>query len=286
MATETIPGRTLTPMPAAGDSLGGGPYCGPVPVPQTLVSAWTLEPALLAALGVAGLIGAAAVLRSGRQRRVRGRALGVAFGSAVVAFVSPLCALTVALFAARGVHHLVLMFALAPALAVVWPLRTGIWRAVTGTPALVALSAALWLWHVPPVYAAAWDSAGVYWGLQAALVLPAWAVWSGLLAAQSQDPTSRRDPGTHLAAQLAGGLRLGALAGQMGLIGAILTFAPHPLYPEHLAGTAAFGLSALGDQQLAGLVMWVPGMVPVAVASAWLLLRAWRLAEARGGVPG
>jgi putative membrane protein len=238
------------------------PYCGPAPLPETLIRAWNLDPWLLAGLAAAGL-GAAAVLRHRQAGAGPGAAepaaAAVAMAGLVVAFVSPLCALTVALFAARSLHHLVLLGLVAPALALAFPLgrrHPGVW--------LAGLSAALWAWHVPAVYAAAWDSAAVYWLMQAALLGGAWGFWGAVL---------HRDAP---AGPVGGALMVAALAGQMGLIGAILTFAPQVLYPEHLVTTAAFGLDALQDQQLAGLIMWVPGMAPLAVVAAWMLRRAWR----------
>ena len=45
---------------------------------------------------------------------------------------------------------------------------------------------------------------------------------------------------------------------QTGLLGALLTFAGRPLYAAHLSTTAAWGLTPLEDQQLAGLIMWIP----------------------------
>src|SRR5690606_9227535 len=45
---------------------------------------------------------------------------------------------------------------------------------------------------------------------------------------------------------------------QMGLLGALITFAGQPLYAPHLAATLAWGLSPLEDQQAAGLIMWAP----------------------------
>jgi putative membrane protein len=47
---------------------------------------------------------------------------------------------------------------------------------------------------------------------------------------------------------------------QNGFLGAILTFARHPLYAayQETAATGMFGLGALEDQQLAGVLMWVP----------------------------
>ncbi len=131
------------------------PYCGPAPWPETLLVTWNLDLVLIAVMGALAAAGGWRLRIAGDLRRKR--AFGVAWGVAVVAFVSPLCALTVALFAARGLHHLLVVFALAPALAVAFPLRTG-----AGAPAFLALSAALWAWHVPAVYALAWDHAAVY----------------------------------------------------------------------------------------------------------------------------
>jgi cytochrome c oxidase assembly factor CtaG len=62
---------------------------------------------------------------------------------------------------------------------------------------------------------------------------------------------------------------------QMGLLGALITLAPRPLYAPHLLTTDAWGLAPLEDQQLGGLVMWIPGGVAyvvgaLAVARTWL----------------
>jgi hypothetical protein len=55
-------------------------------------------------------------------------------------------------------------------------------------------------------------------------------------------------------------------------IGALIVFAPVPLYMVHLASTAPWGLSPLADQQLAGLLMWVPAALPYLGVGLWL---AW-----------
>lgn len=234
------------------------PYCGPAPDPGTLLFAWNIDPALWSALAVATGLGLVHLHRAAAAPS-RQRAFAVAAGLAVVIFVSPLCALTVALFTARTLHHLLVIGLLAPLLAVALPLR----RIPAGIAFLV-LSAALWAWHVPVIYAAAWDDRAVYWVMQVTLLVPAWAVWSRVFV--------RRDG---LDGAVAAALPVATLAGQMGLIGAVLTFAPRPLYLEHLAHTEAFGLTALADQQLAGLVMWVPGMVPFALFAALTLRAGW-----------
>lgn len=242
------------------------PYCGPAPLPGTLARAWNLDPWLLAVLALLLAAGLWRLRRAGHRGAGHGehRALGGAGAAAVLAFVSPLCALTVALFAARAAHHLVVLAVLAPALALALP-----WRRAPLGPAFVALSAALWAWHLPALYAAAWRSDLVYWAMQAALIVPAWAFWAAVLG--------RRD---EIAGALAASGAVAALAGQMGLIGALLVFAPAILYPEHLLGAESFGMGALADQQLAGLVMWVPGMVPLGLVAALLLRRGWRAAAA------
>lgn len=239
------------------------PYCGPAPGPANLLTAWNLDPPLLVMLTAASAVGMIALRRathgSGSDKR-RGSAFGLGMAALVFAFVSPLCALTVALFSARAVHHLILIGLAAPALAVAFPLMR-----VPLTPAWAVMSAALLGWHVPALYAAAWDNTVIYWLMQGALVVPAWAFWSAVFA-RTDDPLA---PFGH-AALIAG------LSGQMGFLGAILTFAPRALYPEHLTGTEAFGLSILADQQLAGLIMWVPGMLPFAVVGALVLRTGWR----------
>lgn len=43
------------------------------------------------------------------------------------------------------------------------------------------------------------------------------------------------------------------------IIGALIAFAPPPLYPSYALQPRLWGISLVDDQQLAGLIMWVPG---------------------------
>src|SRR5690606_3247649 len=180
-----------------------------------------------------------------------------------VLFVSPLCALSNALFSARTVHHLLLVLVAAPLLA--GPARSQAGKAASDDglrgvgPAFALSTIALWAWHVPALYAAALQHAPVYGLMQATLLASAWLYWRRILSAT---------PGAAL-----GGLVAGAM--QMGLLGALLTFAQRPLYEPHLLGTEAWGLAALTDQQLAGLLMWVPAMLPYAWAGWRVAAGAW-----------
>lgn len=219
-------------------ALAWQPYCGPAPTAAGLWSRWNLDPALLALLALAALALAVAMARAGGVSRTRAAA---AWGLVALLFVSPLCAATSALFAARVGHHLLLVAVAMPLLAWAWPPRGRARIRLVEWTLLQAL--VLWAWHAPAAYAWTFASDGAYWLMQATLGASAWGFWRALRGAGA--PAA-------VAALL-------ATMVQMGLLGALLTFAPAPLYAPHLLTTAAFGITPLGDQQLGGLLMWVPG---------------------------
>jgi putative membrane protein len=231
-------------------------YCGPAAVPEDFWLRWNGDPLLLAAL--AGLAFAV-----GRDHSANARAGWGAIALMLLVFVSPLCALASALFSARVFHHVLLVAAVAPLLALAFPLRR------LGSPSLAILVAVnaiiLWLWHAPAPYEWGLASVPAYWLMQGSLLVSAWLMWRAILA-----PTA--EPGPAL-------LALAATIGQMGLLGALIVFAPRPVYLVHLASTAPWGLSPLTDQQLAGLLMWVPAMLPYLGVGLWLAWSNLRLGE-------
>ena len=231
-------------------------YCGPAAVPEDFWLRWNGDPLLLAAL--AGLAFAV-----GRGHSANDRAGWGAIALMLLVFVSPLCALASALFSARVFHHVLLVAAVAPLLALAFPLRR------LGSPSLAMLVAVnaiiLWLWHAPAPYEWGLASVPTYWLMQGSLLVSAWLMWRAILA-----PTA--EPGPAL-------LALAATIGQMGLLGALIVFAPRPVYLVHLASTAPWGLSPLTDQQLAGLLMWVPAMLPYLGVGLWLAWSNLRLGE-------
>lgn len=226
-----------------------GAYCGPASGAGDWLDRWNNDPVLIAML----LVAACAMLRLPAPRQRSGLA---AVAVLAIAFLSPLCALTTALFSARAVHHLLLFAVAAPLLALALQPRK-----VPGMgAALLIATVTLWAWHMPSLYDAALDDRMLYWMMQTALLASATLFWAAI----------RRATPLEAAAGIVGG------AVQMGFLGAVLTFATRPLYTVHLATTASFGIGPLADQQLAGLVMWVPGMLPFAVAGGWLAQRRWR----------
>ncbi|WP_182083893.1 cytochrome c oxidase assembly protein [Aureimonas sp. ME7] len=234
--------------------MGGEPsnavsYCGPAPLPADVIGAFNWDPWLLAAL-----LGAAAfgIWRGRDWPRARRRALAAALCVLVVAFVSPLCALSSALFSARVTHHLLLIALAAPLLALAFPAKGA--RVGSALPLLALLQVAtVFFWHAPAPYAAALADMRLYWVMEASLLGAATLLWRELLA-----------PG---ASPLGVGLAHLVVIALMGLLGALITFAPVPLYAAHFLTTEPFGVSALEDQQLAGLLMWVPAMLPNLVAA-------------------
>ena len=79
-----------------------------------------------------------------------------------------------------------------------------------------------------------------------------------------------------------------------GILGALLTFAPHLWYPAYGTTMQAWGLSPLEDQQIGGLLMWVPASLVYLIAGL-ALFAAWmkesdalleRASNAPAGVDG
>lgn len=228
------------------------PYCGPAPQADGLWAAWNLDPVVLAALALFGW----ALRRHGARVRI-------GLGLLALAYVSPLCALSAGLFSARTVHHLVIVFGAAPLLA--GALRTG---RVPLVPALLFHLGVFWLWHLPAAYEFALASDAAYWAGQLVLLGSALLLWRAL-GQDDQPPTTVF-------------FVIAAMVMQMGMLGAVLTFAPGALYAPHYLTTARYGFGVLADQQLAGLLMWV-GSLPLTVAAAWPPLA--RLArQARSGL--
>jgi putative membrane protein len=238
------------------------PYCGGPPGPADLFSRWLLDPWLIAALVAACVLHT----RAGGSRRERAVALA-GWGITAAALISPLCALSVSLFSARVTQHMILILVAAPLIA--WalpPRRNRAAPAAAAGPALMGLAsgafaASLWLWHLPGPYDATFTSTWLYWAMHGTLFGSAVLLWRTLIHAADR---------LSLLALLAGGFS----AIQMGLLGALLTLASEPLFAVHAVTTRAWGLTQLGDQQLGGLIMWVPGGLGFLWAG---LLSVWQL---------
>lgn len=207
-------------------------------MPGELAGRWNGDPVLAAALLAASIIH---LTQAHPGRR------GIAAAGwivATLAFTSPLCALSVALFSARVGQHMILVLVAAPLIAAALP--SGSRRAPWWS--LAAFTLALWTWHMPAPYDLTFRSDLAYWAMHLTLFGSAIWLWRDLLRHDSDHAFAAVCMGT-------------AASIQMGLLGAVLTLAPHPLYSWHLLTTQSWGLSPIADQQLGGIVMWVPGCV-------------------------
>jgi putative membrane protein len=215
------------------------------------------------------------------------------------------------LFAMHMVEHELLMAVAAPLLvigrptiALIWalppagrravgamgaasPIRRT-WLLLTGTVAAWALhTVVLWGWHVPALFESAMRNEALHALQHASFLGAALVYWSSLLG------RADRRAGTAGAGRGAAVLSLFATSMQTGVLGALLTLGSVPWYPAYGEAAAQWGLTPLEDQQLAGLLMWVPGGVAyigaaLALLASWLReaeagTRRWEQALARGG---
>jgi putative membrane protein len=245
------------------------PYCGLSPLPSEIGSRWNLDPVLIAALLVLFVAHVA-----WRKRFERGAPSGSArrascyagWGALAAGLVSPLCALSVALFSARVAQHMWLTLIAAPLLALSFPSaahRAALPKLTPFTAAGV-FALALWVWHWPVLYALTFTSDVAYWAMHITMTGSAIVLWQSLLDVSNE----------HLLARVSAGF---VTLTHMGMLGALITFAPRTLYTPHLLTAPTWGLTALEDQQLGGLVMWIPSgavFLAAALASMYAVLRS------------
>ena len=255
------------------------------------------RPDLAPTLAIAGLSAAYALgvrnawRHAGRGRGIRASqvwAFAIGVGILVVALASPLDTLADGLFAAHMTQHVLLAVVAppflvwgAPMVAALWvfsptqrrvvtrwlrhaPLHT-LWSAVT-TPVVAWMLhlIAVWAWHAPALYELALRHPLAHAIEHLSFVGTASLLWWRILA-----PRTARRTGYAV-----GILTLFGTAMQTGVLGALLTLSPRAWYPQQSIDAAAWGLTTLQDQQLAGLIMWVPGGLLYVVAMSVLFV-AW-----------
>jgi putative membrane protein len=259
----------------------------------TATQGWNADSWLLALLAVSAVLYGRGVARlwarAGRGRAITAaHALRFAVGwlTLVAALLSPLDAWGERSFALHMVQHELLMVVAAPFLVTSRPLEAFAWalppswsRALAGVTRYGPLQAAwaavtepagawtlhalaLWAWHVPRFFDAALRDANVHIAQHASFFVSALLFWWSVL-----ERRSRQAEGVAVASLFTTMLHTSVL-------GALLTFAPTVWYRGYAAPALA-SLPALEDQQLGGLIMWVPaGMAYVvcglAIVAGWL----------------
>jgi cytochrome c oxidase assembly factor CtaG len=216
-----------------------------------------------------------------------------------VALVSPLHRLGGVLFSAHMAQHELLMAIAAPllvlgrplvaflwAIPISWRRAAGAWAGIPPvnvtwaflTLPLVAWTLhaiAIWLWHAPALYQATLNSEAFHTLQHVSFLGTALLFWWALL----QTREGRLGRPTAM-------LYLFTTSVHTSLLGALLAFSSALWYPLYGSSTMAWGLTPLEDQQLAGLIMWVPAglaylVATLAIAASWLKEPAPRPAPAR-----
>jgi len=147
-------------------------------------------------------------------------------------------------------------------------------QAQLGAATLVHV-ATMWLWHLPAATSATLASEPLHRTMLASVLCAGLWFWSAVL-----HRLRTRDGGaTGALVALVTAMML------MGFLGALLTFSPRLLYPAYTDRALLAGLDALRDQQLAGLLMWVPSGLPYLVVGMCLVIALLRSVQ-RGAADG
>jgi putative membrane protein len=254
---------------------------------------WTYDPWVIAPLYASAIL---YLVGTGRLWRRAGHGRGVHYWEAAsfwcgwtvlaLALLSPLHWLGERLFAAHMVEHELLMVVAAPLLAVARPTAAMLWalpqswRRILGTfaqfgaiaapwrclrtalAATVLHTVATWAWHMPQLYNLVLTNLAMHRLQHASFFFSALLFWWSLF----YGPLRRRGYGIAIAC-------LFFVSLQCAMLGIFLTLARESWYPQQEEFTALFGLTPVEDQQLAGLVMWVP---PGFIYLGFALYFAWQ----------
>lgn len=253
--------------------------------PDDLWSAWEFDPGVVLALALSALL----YVRGGAKQSGAAKSQKLFFWSGwlslLVALISPIHRLGEVLFSAHMMQHEILMLISAPLLVLSRPLVTFLWAIPISwrrrfgrwskkkpiaqswiwltTPLMAWLlhAVAIWAWHVPFLFQATLRSDIAHTAQHLSFFLSGLLFWWAVFYVKNRK------------AYGAAFLYVFTTAIHTGILGALLTFSPHVWYPAYTT-TGAWGLTPLEDQQIGGLIMWVPASL-VYLAAGLTLFAAW-----------
>jgi cytochrome c oxidase assembly factor CtaG len=251
---------------------------------------WIVAPLL--AFGSLYLIGSCALLRRTAQRQCRywsAALYWVGWLSLGASLVSPLHLLGEHLFTFHMIEHEIIMAISAPLLVLAHPIGTLLWglprrvralvgrsmrhKAVSmtwswlsdGSHATLLHGIAIWVWHAPGLFDAAVTDIAIHRLQHLSFFLSAVLFWWSVFRRSEAGAAAWHVFITML---------------HTSVLGALMALAPRVLYGVQTASASAWGLTPLEDQQLAGIVMWVPA--GTIYAGATLALTAIWIKQAGG----
>lgn len=271
---------------------------GALPTPHTWWnwSNWSWELSVTIPLFLLGGWYIAGAIRRGDSVGLLKRHLAFAAGwlFLALALISPLHRLGDVLFSAHMLQHEILLLIAAPLVAAAHPGVTFLYalprnfrRTLGGTVASVEKlplfswllapvaaflfhAAALWLWHIPYLYQATLDSDLVHAAQHLSFFLSGIVFWSALYGAGRSTMTYG-----------AGVIYVFGTAAHCSALGALLTFSTVIWYPIYTGRTALWQLTPLQDQQLGGLLMWVPSGLVFILIGIWMFARWLAASDSR-----
>jgi putative membrane protein len=266
-----------------------------------LIRAWSFEPLVTTSLVISGVLFVVGLRRlwheAPKRRSIRTwEALCFAGGwfALFVALVSPVHAWGRVLFSAHMSQHEILMLVAAPLLVlgrpliaflwafpVEWSRRIGnvaklswfsrAWRTLTiPLVAWLVHAVALWIWHIPVLFEAVLRYESVHTLQHLSFLLSALLFWWALI----HGPQGVMGYGAAVLYVFTTSIHSGAL-------GALITIAGSVWYPSYIGLTESWGLTPLEDQQLGGLIMWIPAGLVYVIAGLALFAGWLREAELR-----
>jgi putative membrane protein len=203
-----------------------------------------------------------------------------------LALVSPIHAVGEELFSVHMTQHEILMLCAAPLMVLSRPLvpmlwalplvvRRGLgqwskspwvqssWHGITAPMTAWWIHAvALWAWHIPALFQATLTSELAHAAQHASFFLSALLFWWSLFYARG-----RRGYGLAV-------LYLFTTGVHTSILGALLTFSNHIWYPAYATRLTPWGITPIEDQQIGGLIMWVPAGL-IYLAAGLVMMAAW-----------
>jgi len=257
--------------------------------PDWRVSAWDAAVMIGLVIGALGYAAGSRRLarRGARVRTVERASFWIGWATLLAAVAPPLDRAATLTFSSHMAQHELLMLVGAPLMIVgrpivpwLWALPlparlqaaaglqhrapTWVWRAATNPIAAVLLHGAIvWVWHLPAFYEAAVRSEPIHAFQHATFVGTSVLFWGGLVYGRYGR-----------AAYGASALYVFTTMTHTGLLGALFALSTAPFYELYADRASALGIDAARDQQLAGLVMWIPAGVVLMVFGLALVV-AW-----------
>ena len=263
--------------------------------------AWEFDPLVVLGLSLSAWMYARGLRRLWRATKIgsgvrpwQAWCFALGWFASLIALISPLHPWGRVLFSAHMTQHEVLMLVSAPLMVLGRPLVIFLW-AMPGPSARRVSSwtkhrsweqswrtisnpfsawlihmIALWIWHVPSLFEATIDNDFVHALQHFSFLFTALLFWWAVMQGR------HKVLGHGLAV-----LYLFTTALHSGILGALLTFTKTVWYPAYSETTASWGLTPIEDQQLGGLIMWIPAGVVYIIAGLALFTGWMRASEER-----